>query len=558
MRLQNRAITLVLLVMMLVVTTVGLGAASLDANDPNPPDIPAAAGTISFNINDTATTIDQRLLGTNLPAWLGTWRTENSTFIARTNAANPTIIRIPGGSWSNGYDWSNCEMNDVCPWDWGVLTPTDFINFLQETGAEGMFTINQNGTSKEAAAAVAFFNGSVNDNTVIGEDVRGHDWGKVSDWAQLRSNHGNPDPINIKYWEIGNEIYGGKSGSGKDCLDWGWEDVWTCDGVEYVKGIGSGSNRKEGFIEFRNAMRAVDSTIMVGAVGIPLGNSPDFWINYYNWGNEVIEEAGAVMDFYVIHQYAYTNPPANRQDALAKPQSTWQPIMEDLKASFDQYANGRRVPIAVTEYNLFAVQDNDTGQWMTQAVNMLFMADTIGQMMENEFAIANQWNLANGQAWNGTDYGMLDADDYSRSPQYYAFPLWAGFGSQMLPVTSSFNEATTLSVYAGKIDPWTASVLAINKTGSAVTADIQIDGAPALLLNGTADIVRANSLDSQTVTLNGVNNPSDDLSNAPPQELAVLTNPLPYTFPPYSITLLRVGLEEFAPTDWVYLPMTTR
>ncbi|MEJ2749867.1 MAG: hypothetical protein P8183_18455, partial [Anaerolineae bacterium] len=132
--------------------------------------------------------------------------------------------------------------------------------------------------------------------------------------------------------------------------------------------------------------------------------------------------------------------------------------------------------------------------------------------------------------------------------------LWAGFGSQMLPVTSSFNAATTLSVYAGKVDPWTASVLAINKTGSAVTADIHIEGAPSLLLNGTADVVRANSLDSQTVTFNGVSNPSDDLSNAPPQSLTVLTNPLPYTFPPYSITLLTIGLDEFVATDWVYLP----
>ena len=28
-----------------------------------------------------------------------------------------------------------------------------------------------------------------------------------------------------------------------DC-DFGWEDVWTCDGTEYVNGIGSGSERR--------------------------------------------------------------------------------------------------------------------------------------------------------------------------------------------------------------------------------------------------------------------------------------------------------------------------
>ena len=28
------------------------------------------------------------------------------------------------------------------------------------------------------------------------------------------------------------EIYGGKSGMGTDCIDWGWEDAWTCDGYD--------------------------------------------------------------------------------------------------------------------------------------------------------------------------------------------------------------------------------------------------------------------------------------------------------------------------------------
>jgi hypothetical protein len=55
-----------------------------------------------------------------------------------------------------------------------------------------MYTINMNGTAQEAAALVAFFNGAVDDDTVIGVDVRGRDWGTVGDWATLRSQNGNP------------------------------------------------------------------------------------------------------------------------------------------------------------------------------------------------------------------------------------------------------------------------------------------------------------------------------------------------------------------------------
>ena len=56
------------------------------------------------------------------------------------------------------------EGNATC-WSWpGGLRPTDFINFIKATGAEGMYTVNHNGTALEAAALVAFFNGAVDDD----------------------------------------------------------------------------------------------------------------------------------------------------------------------------------------------------------------------------------------------------------------------------------------------------------------------------------------------------------------------------------------------------------
>ncbi len=545
MRSKNYAVILFVFVSIFTIFIFSLNASSIDPYSPNSPSAPT--GTISFNINDTPTTIDSRLLGTNSPAWINPTKFSDSTFRTRATATGMTLNRFPGGSWSNAYDWLACERGGagidgdaVCWWTWAGR-PTDFIDFAQATGGEVMYTINQNGTSKEAAALVAFFNGSVSDDTVIGVDVRGRDWLLVSDWAKLRRDNGNPDPLYVKYWEIGNETYGGNSG--KDCFDWGWEnDVWTCDGTEYVNGIDSGANRKEGFIEFRNAMRAVDSSIMVGAVGV---TPQDGWTN---WGNEVIAAAGDVMDFYIIHQYAFWSQPANYQEALAQPQTAWEPIMTDVENSFDNHAGGRRVPIAITEHNLFSFQDNDNGQWMKQAVNMLFMADSIGQMMEHGFAMGNQWNLANGLAGNGTDYGLLNVDSYARNPQYYVFPLWAGFGSQMLPVASSYDAATTLSVYAGKLDATTAVVLAINKTGSNQTADIQIDGV-GQISGGTASVAQATSLDSQSVTFNGVSDPADDLSDAPPMTITGGSNPLAYTFAPYSVTLLQLQLGDQLSVD---------
>ncbi|MBE2221466.1 MAG: hypothetical protein IAF02_08000, partial [Anaerolineae bacterium] len=268
--------------------------------------------------------------------------------------------------------------------------------------------------------------------------------------------------------------------------------------------------------------------------GVP---DPSDWSN---WGNEVIEEAGDVMDFYIIHKYGFGSSESNIQTMLAEPQGSWQTIKSDIDAAFDQYAGGRRVPIAVTEYNLFAVEGQDTNDRMSQAVNGLYLADTIGQMMKYEFDIANQWDLAHGDNSVPSRYGLMRANNYFRSPQYYVFPLWSRFGSEMLPISSSHNAATQLSVYAGRIDPWTVSVMAINKTGSQITTSIALNGASANLPGGTADVVKANSLNSTTVSFNGSNNPNDGLTNAPPINLGVIPNPMTYTFEPYSVTLLRL------------------
>lgn len=492
--------------------------------------------------------ISPLVLGSNVPAWLNPGRLAYSRFRTRSTAAGLSIVRMPGGSWSNSYDWLACERrgqgidaNAVCYWPWAAR-PSDFIQYLRATGLKGMYTINMNGTSKEAAALVAFFNGDVADERVIGVDVRGRDWGKVGDWARLRAANGSPEPLRVEYWEIGNEIYGGRAGGGKDCLPWGWEPTWTCDGTEYVNGVGSGSSRREGFLEFRNAMRAVDPAILVGAVGVPIQN------DWSNWGNEVIAAAGQAMDFYVVHQYGYFDPPASHAEALAQPQQTWMQIMTGVRAAFDQYAGGRRVPVAITEHNLFSVQERDTADWMSRAVNGLYLADNIGQMMLSGVAVANQWDIAHGEGSSNPGYGMWQADTYFAGPQYFAFPLWSRFGNVMLPVNSRFNAADTLSVYGGRVtdsvgDGDTITLLAINKTGSPIAAGIQING--ATVSGGTLDVMQANTLDDLVVSFNGVINPADDLSNAPSLPLSVSGSLIGHTFPPYSVSLLR--LETGAP-----------
>ncbi|MCU0489995.1 MAG: alpha-L-arabinofuranosidase [Chloroflexaceae bacterium] len=495
----------------------------------------STAGTISINAAGPSRMVDARLLGTNVPAWLNPTRLTNATFLAHTAASGATVLRLPGGSWSNSYNWLACERDRVDPCDWAAR-PSDFVTFLRTSGREGMWTINFNGTAKEAAALVAFFNGVVTDERPIGVDQRGRDWQTVGYWARLRRDNGNPEPVNIRLWEVGNEIYGGKKGTGKDCADWGWEDGWTCDGTEYVQGQGEGSERREGFLEFRNAMRAVDPNIQVGAVGIPTQRE------WNNWGNEVIAAAGQEMDFYVIHQYAFFERPDSPEQILAEPQRTWAAMMADVQAAFAQHANGRQIPIAVTEYNLFSFQENDTEALMSRAINLLHLADTIGQLATHGFSMANQWNMANGVPVGFGNYGLLDSETFARNPQYYAFPLWANFGRELLPVTSSFAADTELSVYAGRSDGQTLTLLAINKTNRPLRASIGVEEVEALV-GGTADVAQADSLDDTQVRFNGSTNPNPSLNEPTGSTLQPNGTSVTYTFAPYSVTLLRLTVK---------------
>jgi alpha-L-arabinofuranosidase len=489
---------------------------------------------ITVNTTGAAIPLDERLLGTNIPAWIGPNNLGNSNIRALTASLGSPVLRIPGGSWSNAYSWMACETGDGdnCYWTWAAK-PTDFLNFMRATKQQAMWTVSINATSKEAAALVAFFNGSVDDTTLIGVDILGHDWKTVGDWAKLRAKNGNPKPLPIKLWEIGNEVYGGKPDSGgSECASWGWEDVWTCDGTEYMLGKGSGADRHEGYLEFRAAMRAVDPTILVGAVGVP---HPSDWSG---WGNKVIEKGGADLDFYVIHYYAYDKQPQSAQAILASPEDIWKDVMGETNAAFDKLANGRRAPVAVTEYNLVAFQDLDNEQIMTRPANALFIADMIGQMAVNGVTMANQWDLANGKANNGTDYGLIDVDSEERAPQYYAMKLWSEFGNALLPVESPLPNDTTLSVYAGRAEDNTLSVLAINKTGKPLDARLLLAGVTGSL-SASSDVFTASNLEATTISFNGVAKPATNFADAPAKDLGTANGFLDYTFAPYSVSLIR-------------------
>ena len=380
------------------------------------------------------------------------------------------------------------------------------------------------GPREEAAAAVAFFNGDVDDDRPIGRDRNGRDWETVGHWAQLRAQNGHPNPVGIQYWEVGNEIFGAVRGARGSCASWGWENVWTCDGTDYVQG----DEAHDGFLDFRDAMRSVDSTIEVGAVGVGARGE------WSDWDDKVMDGAGSDIDFYVVHHYG-ANTDLKASKLLGLPSRQWPDITDEVESGYADHGIDPATPIAITEHNLIATQDGDNQQFMAKALNAFYLADTIGQMATNGVTMANQWNLANGRAPNGTDYGLVDAQTLQRSPAYYALALWSRVGDELLQVDT--DGLDRVQVFGARDANGELQLMVINSSGSVIDATVSVD-AQHSARSATADVVQAASLESTSVTWNGSATPSEDLSERGQALPLNAAGELEHDFPAYSITLV--------------------
>ncbi len=138
--------------------------------------------------------IDGRLWGSNLT---NATQTEdrsvyNPDFVAAARDMGIRVIRWPGGNNADAYDWKRDEMirpGQRIPWSGGISLP-EIAAFARSIGAELSITVNFGTmTARDAADLVAYCNGPV-DNP----------------WGALRASQGFPEPLQVRFFEIGNEI----------------------------------------------------------------------------------------------------------------------------------------------------------------------------------------------------------------------------------------------------------------------------------------------------------------------------------------------------------------
>ena len=236
------------------------------------------------------------------------WRKDVTALMKELNSP---VYRWPGGNFVSGYNWrdgigdrdkrpprKNPAWKGVEPNDVGIHEYMELMDILD---AEAFIAVNTGlGTLEEVVEEVEYVNGPAD-----------------SEWGSIRAKNGHPEPFGVKWWAVGNEMYG----------DW---QLGHMPLSEYVK--------KHNIIA--EAMWKVDpdaQLIGVGAVG--------------DWSRTMLSESADKMNLISEHIYcreldsvgAHIDQIANSVKRVADAHREYRAEIEGLKE--------KNIRIAMDEWN---------------------------------------------------------------------------------------------------------------------------------------------------------------------------------------------------------------
>ncbi len=327
--------------------------------------------------------VAKRSIGVNTAAWDGSLT--DRVIPGRLHAAGVTLLRFPGGSTADEYDWRN---NSVVPGQTGGTDPNaSFDRFIRlvvkPAHAKAIVTVN------------------------YGSSFSGKGGGSPAQAAAWVAHADRIAPKAVPYWEIGNEVYGNGYYGAR----------WETDLHRSHSPATYGANA----VRFIRAMKRVNRRVKVGVVVTAPGNWPDGQ-GPEQWNRTVLRRTCRLIDFVSVHWYAQN--PGQESDArlLASPYgstpSSRYPLRKmlrllraDLVSSCGR--RGSHLPIFMTETN--SVSSNP-GKQTTSLVNGLFLVEDYLESLSSGAATVMWWTLHNGAYTTGNNraslYGHLDYGDY--------------------------------------------------------------------------------------------------------------------------------------------------
>ena len=470
-----------------------------------PTKTPRPASQISVNTGQTRATIPDTAFGVNTAVWDNNMLSPDVP--DRLHQAGVTLLRFPGGSLSDIYHWQH---NSLTPGKGSYVNPNNtfdaFMNIVQRVGAQAMITVNY-GTNQ------------------LGTD--GGDPAEAADWVRYANITKH---YNIKYWEIGNEVYGNGTYGGQ----------WEAD-QHAEKGPAAYANN---ILAFVNAMKAVDPTIKIG---VSL-TSPTDRINppvskMANWNPTLLSMACSQIDFVDIHWYPRMHNDENMgPDAqlLSRPDRVASVIAQP-RSEINQYCGSHAKDVQVF---LGEVNTDIHPKQRVNLVNALFLADLYMAWLENGGSNVTWWELHDGinpagdnsstvyGSSNYSDLGILSSGNQQCNANqceppvntpfapYYGLQMLTHLGKPGDTIVTATSRLALVSVHAVKQANGNLAVLLINKDPGA-------SATPTLVLSGYTPASTA------TTYSFGMNDTAIS-SNS----MHVAGSTLQTTLPPYSLTTI--------------------
>jgi alpha-L-arabinofuranosidase len=327
------------------------------------------------------------------------------------------LLRWPGGNFIRDYEWQQgllpverrspilSTWRSTLPfshsYDFHEIGTDEYIELCRYLRAEPCIAVNLNPKASppdNAAAWVEYCNG-----------------GPDTHWGKIRADRGHKDPYRVKYWCIGNEVWGH------------WMGPTHSDVATYAQRIAA----------YAAAMKKVDPSIILIASGqqaiipdpgVDPGAGP-------KWDDTLLAQAGMHFDLLAEHHYAPVvpwgaGPEADREyerrmrsvvDALRPPNPEAEqafsrmshyaeremlPILQKVRQAIDRQVPGRRIGIALDEWNvwqdwftrpyLYAWRESVTeAVWTAGMIHMMCRyAEPLGLTMGAFFQPVNEGAIA--------------------------------------------------------------------------------------------------------------------------------------------------------------------
>jgi len=413
-----------------------------------PTNTPSVTVTVTA---DTLGKISKYVFGNAIAVWMGN-NTSNITFVKNTQTLNPSLIRFPGGSWSNIFFW-NGKPTDLPDSiydgtkgvkglfypisgknDWPTTTEA-YYTMRQKTGSQGLITVNYGyaryGLSNNPVAQAAHL---------------------AAQWVRY-------DNGRTKFWEIGNENAGP------------WEAGWMIDTNINKDGqpkVITGQLYGQHFKIFADSMRVaaaeVHAKIFIGAQVLHYDGATSWNSVDKAWNAGVFSEVGDAADFYVMHNYfgSAANVDNVLSAARTEPIKNIRFIQQDIinKNAFSK-------PVALTEYNM---DNNSTGATMGHSyINGMQATILFNELIKNNFGLGARWLLASG------DDGMFYQGNNSsllwqpRPDFYYAYYQQKFTGDHAISATANNSN---IFAYASRFASGETGVVIVNKGKTAQVVKI--------------------------------------------------------------------------------------